>query len=174
MNQTNQKPCCLVCCMLSCQFADIPVSHPALMNPSAHWHWNAQRTLAHVPPFWHGLLLLLVHSTMSEKKTQAWTFFAWFVTFCIFKKLIVSFYIFKRTILPRYPKQVSLLTNGLTENMASVKFWISNWFAESHSRRIAWRLLNFPELLSTENTALSWEQSKMLNETTHTTIVPVT
>ena len=44
------------------------------------------------------------------EKTQAWTFFAWF-SFCILTKLLVTFYIFKRTVLPRYPKQLSLLTN---------------------------------------------------------------
>ena len=125
---TNRKeslvmsPCCLVCWVLSCQFADIPVSHRAPMNPSLHWHWNAPNSLIHVPPFWHGLLLLLAHSSMSENKTQAWTFFAWFVTFCIFKKLLVSFYNFKRTILPRYPKQVSLLW------MVSQKTWAASNF----------------------------------------------
>ena len=44
------------------------------------------------------------------EKTQAWTFFAWF-SFCILKKLLSTFYIFKRTVVPRYPKQLSLLTN---------------------------------------------------------------
>ena len=78
--------------------ADIPVSHRAPMNPSWHWHWDAPITLIHVPPFWHGFLLLLAHSSMSEKKTQADAsiFFAWFVTFCIIKKLLVLFYIFKK------------------------------------------------------------------------------
>ena len=44
------------------------------------------------------------------EKTQAWTFFAC-LSFCILKKLVVTFYIFKRTIVSRYPKQLSLLTN---------------------------------------------------------------
>ena len=77
---------------------DIIVSHRAPMKPSGHWHWNVPSTLLHVPPFWHGLLFLLVHLSMSEKTTQAdaSTFFAWFVTFCICKKLLVLFYISKK------------------------------------------------------------------------------
>ena len=66
--------------------------------------------MSHVPLFWQWLLVLLAHSSMSANKTQAWTFFAWF-SFCILKRLLVTFYIFKRTVLPRYPKQLSVLTN---------------------------------------------------------------
>ena len=167
-NSTNRKeslvmsPCCLVCCMLSCQFADIPVPHPAPMNPG-HWHWNAPRTLAHVPPFWHGLLLLLVHSSMSEKRAQAWTFFAWFVTFCIFKKLLVSFYIHEPPDewFHRKYGQRQILDLNLIYRVTQQTICVATVELPS-------------ELFITENTALSWEQSEMLNETTHTIIVPIT
>ena len=81
--------CCLVCCMLSCQFADIPILHRAPMNPSGQWHWNAPSTLIHVPPFWHGLVLPLAHSSMSEKKN---TMGAWSVSllWCIFLKGLIA------------------------------------------------------------------------------------
>ena len=116
--------------------ADIPVSYRAPMKPSGHWHWNAPITLIHVPPFWHGLLLLLAHSSMSEKKNTSRRFdifrFSWFVTFCIIKSYLFCSIFLKRTALPRYPKQVSLLTNRFTGNVASVDVCISIWFPESH------------------------------------------
>ena len=69
--------------------ADIPVSHRAPMKPSGHWHWNAPSTFIHVPPFWHGLLFLLAHLSMSAKKTQV---DAWSVSllWCIFLKSLIA------------------------------------------------------------------------------------
>ena len=137
------SPCCLVCCMLSCQFADMPISHRAPMNPSGHWHWNAPRTLAHVPPFWHGLLLLLVHSSMSEKKKHKLGRFS----LGFLRSVFLKSYLF-RSIFLKEPFFPDTPNKWAPWRMVSQKIWPASNFGfqtdlQSHSR-YAWRPLNFP------------------------------
>jgi len=103
------------------QSADVPFSHRPPVNPPGHWHWNAPGTLIHVPLFWHGLLVLLAHSSMSEKKHNLGHFLLGFHS-VFWKSYLLRSIFLKEPLFPDTPN------NWASRRTISDKIWPASNF----------------------------------------------